>query len=138
MKSTLRSEWQNLRRGPAGQRFQRRYEVSRRSRNKITIAGRISRLVLAVVFMVIGVVLVFIPGPAIFFFVLAASLLATESLMLAKALDRVEVWLLQSWSAGKRTWHHLSFLEKLLVGGVAGLCAFTGSYLSWRILLGSG
>ena len=40
---------------------------------------------------VIGVVLAFIPGPAILFFALAAALAATQSIWLATQLDHAEV-----------------------------------------------
>jgi hypothetical protein len=39
----------------------------------------------------LGVVLAFIPGPAVLFFALAAVLVATQSRWLAERLDRAEV-----------------------------------------------
>lgn len=74
--------------------------------------GRIVRLVIAAVALVIGIVLMFIPGPAILFFFIAGSLIAAESRGLARALDWTEVklrkfasWLIKRWrklpTAGK-------------------------------------
>jgi hypothetical protein len=48
---------------------------------------------LALLSFAIGVVLAFIPGPAVVFFALSATLLATQSLRVARILDRTEVWL---------------------------------------------
>jgi hypothetical protein len=136
MKSTLTSEWRMLRRGRPGERFQRRYEISRRTRNRTTIVGRFVRLTLAVVFLAIGVVLVFIPGPAILFFVLAGSLLATESRILAKTLDALEVRLRRVARIAARMWRGLSVPGRILAAALVGLCAISAGYLSWRILLG--
>lgn len=136
MNSTLRSEWQALRRSPAGQRFQRRYEHSRRSRNQTTIVGRLVRIGLAAIFLMIGAVLMFIPGPAILFFILAGSLLAAESRVLAKVLDAMEVWLRRLARVGARVWGRLSPCGKIAVAALVAMCAMTGSYFSWRILVG--
>jgi hypothetical protein len=136
MKSTLISEWRMLSRARPGKRFQRRYEISRRTRNQTTIAGRFVRLALAVVFLAIGVVLVFIPGPAILFFVLAGSLLATESRILAKMLDALEVAARRIVRIARRVWRGLSVAGRMVVAALIGLGAISAGYFSWRILLG--
>src|SRR5688572_14221670 len=104
MAATLKSEWRMLRRGKPGSRFLDRYETSHRNKNKRSVVGRVIRIVIAVAALAIGVVLVFIPGPAILFFFIAGSLLAAESRALARALDWSEVklrklvrWLAKVW-----------------------------------------
>jgi hypothetical protein len=55
------------------------------------------RPIFALLAFAVGVVLAFIPGPAVVFFGIAAALLASESMTVARALDRVEVWLRGAW-----------------------------------------
>jgi hypothetical protein len=47
---------------------------------------------LAFVSLAVGVVLAFIPGPAVLFFALAGALFSTQSGFVARTLDRGEVW----------------------------------------------
>jgi hypothetical protein len=136
MKSTLISKWRMLSRAWPGKRFQRRYEISRRTRNRTTIAGRFVRLALAIVFLAIGAVLVFIPGPAILFFVLAGSLLATESRILARMLDALEVVTRRIVRIARRVWRGLSVRGRIAAAALIGLCTIGAGYLTWRILLG--
>src|SRR5215216_5431766 len=104
MGSTLLNEWKALRRARPGRRFQDRYEASRGESHKVTIVGRIVRWALALVAVAIGIVLVFIPGPAFVFFILAGGLLASESRHVARACDWTELkvrafarWVLRAW-----------------------------------------
>jgi len=48
-------------------------------------------LIAAVASLAIGIVLAFIPGPAILFFALCAALLGAQSRWVARRLDRAEV-----------------------------------------------
>jgi len=55
-----------------------------------------------VVCLVIGVILAFIPGPAVLFFALAAALTATQSRWLACKLDRAEIYVHALWRKHQR------------------------------------
>lgn len=66
--------------------------------------GRILCFLLAAVCLVIGVILVFIPGPAFVFFILAGALLASQWRKLAEWLDRGEVGLRRGWHRFKQKW----------------------------------
>lgn len=57
---------------------------------------------LAIVSAAIGVVLVFIPGPAIVFFVLSGALLASQSWTMACLLDRAEAAMHRTWIRSKK------------------------------------
>lgn len=69
---------------------------------------RVLLLGLAVLLTAIGVVLMFIPGPAILFFFLAGALLAEESLPVARGLDWAELRLRAAWNALRRWWSRRS------------------------------
>jgi hypothetical protein len=136
MAASLISEWKMLRRGRPGHRFQDRYESSRRTKNRRSMVGRIIRLVLALAALAIGVVLMFIPGPAIVFFFLAGSLLAAESRAVARLLDWSEVKLrkVASWLRAK--WRKLPVFGKIVTG--IGLLAIgaVGLFIGYRISFG--
>src|SRR5690348_1743209 len=89
--------WQQLRQGRPGHRFRDRYHRHQRSKESNGWMGRIVHLVLAIVAVAIGVVLVFIPGPAILFFFIAGALLASDWLWMARVLDWGEVRLRSLW-----------------------------------------
>jgi hypothetical protein len=87
MLERIKSKWAQLKRYPPGQRFEkfRRAEQGKPHQVRVLYVG------LAVLSLIIGVVLVFIPGPAVLFFALAGALLATQSLWVARKLDRLEL-----------------------------------------------
>lgn len=136
MTPTLKSQWQALRRGTPGARFEERYRASRRGANRATLIQRIVRIAIAVVAVAIGLVLVFIPGPAVLFFALAGALLATESLMVARLLDGAEVRVRRLARWALRRWHALSLGGRISVAtALVGLGVGAG-YASYRILFG--
>ena len=86
MLQTLHKRWQELAREPPGQRFQNRFR--QRDQNG---RGRALRLGAAVVLLAIGVVLLVVPGPGIIFLAAGAALLAEESEVAARLIDRAEL-----------------------------------------------
>jgi hypothetical protein len=97
--SRIRAHWIEFKHWPAGERFTRFYESQRRVSSRWTtpLIWLAALLALAV-----GVVLVFIPGPAVVFFAVSAALLASQSRWLAAHLDGAEVRLRSLWDA----WRH--------------------------------
>ena len=73
---------------PPGQRFRRHYESRQR---EVDRGGGTKRYLVASGLILVGIVLVFVPGPAVVFFALAGVLLAEVSLPAARALDWAEV-----------------------------------------------
>jgi hypothetical protein len=92
-KRQLRKGWTELKASQPGERFQDAYRRQQRADKGRSAAVRWLRPIAALLSFAIGVVLAFIPGPAVVFFALSATLLATQSLRVARALDRTEVWL---------------------------------------------
>ena len=90
MLKKLKAELHELRTYPPGERFSRFHERHRHGQ-----AGWVKPLLLvaAAISFVVGVILVFIPGPAILFFAITAAVLATQSSGVAKQLDHTELWL---------------------------------------------
>jgi hypothetical protein len=86
----LKSELNQFKHYPPGERFARFHERHSRSQS-----GWVKPLliVLAVLSLAVGVVLVFIPGPAILFFAITAALVATQNHWVAVRFDRFELWI---------------------------------------------
>lgn len=82
------SEWHRLKDSPPGTRFQAFYVRQQRHAKGL---GKALYLTGALASFAVGVVLVFIPGPAFVFFILSAALLATQSSWVARHLDALEV-----------------------------------------------
>jgi hypothetical protein len=79
MLRNLKREWRAFREGKPGHRFQDRYVRSKRSRKSQSWLQRLAQPFAAIILLAIGVVLTFIPGPAVVFYFAGAGLLAGES-----------------------------------------------------------
>ncbi|WP_438483158.1 PGPGW domain-containing protein [Oleiharenicola lentus] len=120
-----------MKRGSPGSRFKNRYASAKKARKDGSWTQhifRIVRLIVAAGALAVGVLLVFIPGPAILFFFIAGGLLASESKLVARFLDWTEVRLRAWWKWGMRHWTKIPLAGKIavvtLAAGVAGAAAF--------------
>lgn len=78
----------------SGTRFQLRYRQRQRERSTWRI---ILSMTIATILVPIGLVMLVLPGPGILVLIIAASLIAGESWMAARALDRVDLFLTRLW-----------------------------------------
>ena len=89
--------WRELKAAPAGERFERAYSANRKEgrrgwkRGAAILAGAL--LVAAGLFMLVA------PGPGILVLIFGAALVAGESLLMARFLDRAEVRIRRAISA---------------------------------------
>ena len=104
--------WQELKGSPAGHRFEMHHRRERERHGGSSPLRRAISLVAAIASIGIGVVLVFIPGPAILFFAIAAALLAAQSLAVARALDWTELEARAAWRALRRWYGRRSRLGR--------------------------
>lgn len=86
----MKQAFSKLLRDEPGLRFCRCYERHPEWRSGLT---RALSLLVGLVCFVIGIVLAFIPGPAVVFFAITAGVLATQSLWVARQLDATEAGL---------------------------------------------
>lgn len=84
----LKATWTALKNHEPGTRF----EMVHREQQGKPVWVKVVFLGLALVAFAIGVVLAFIPGPAVVFFALSGALLSTQSRWVARTLDKGEVW----------------------------------------------
>lgn len=113
--SRLQNQWNQLKRSPPGTRFRNRYNRNHcPGHNHQRPWRRVAVIAMSAVLTVIGIVLVFIPGPAIVFFFLAGALLAEQSCAIARAMDWLELRLRSLARRLIAWWRGLSFAGKSL------------------------
>ncbi len=126
--------WTSFKRLPPGQRFQRRYQRQRRQPGGRSIWRRALWLSGALAAFAVGVVLMFIPGPAVVFFGVSAALLANQSEWVARSLDRLEVRLRALYEQARAFWRQSSTLQKVRVV-LGGALVVLGAGLALLLLV---
>jgi hypothetical protein len=105
MLTQVKQDLKAVKKDRAGKRFRNEHKrVRKHGANKGW--KRVVCFGLAAVFAVIGVVLVFIPGPAFVFFILSGALIASQSWRMACLLDRMEAALhrtINRWRIRRKT-----------------------------------
>lgn len=129
----FQKSWKDLARGRPGRRFRDRFENRDRS-GRGSRWRRLLNLGLALVCLVVGVALVFIPGPAVLFFFIGGGLLAAESRLVATLLDGTELRIRAIWSWVRRRWLKLPAGGKAMIGSLLAGAAMGGAYLSYRMV----
>ncbi len=125
--------WNVFSHGQPGHRFQDRYRAHQRDLANRGMLRRLKRIFLAIAATVIGIVLVFTPGPAIVFFFLAGALLASDWLGMARTLDWLEIRLRRRWQRVDQTWRGLPAIGRVgLIAAVGGLSVAT-TYGAYRL-----
>ncbi len=96
MFETLRSSYREFAHSAPGHRFEDRYlrlrHADRGIAHRALLAG------LGVLVFAAGVVMLIAPGPGLLGMLAGASLIAQESHVLSRKLDRGELWLRRTWS----------------------------------------
>jgi hypothetical protein len=132
----LREHWEDLKRGRPGHRFQERYKRARRDEARSGIGKRVVMTVTGLVVLMIGAFFAVMPGPAIPFFLLGGALLATESRVIARAMDWIEVRGRKIVAWGKRRWKRLPMAGRIAVVGCAACCSAGSAYGMYRLFHG--
>jgi uncharacterized protein (TIGR02611 family) len=86
----LKQHWHTFRHGKIGRRFQERYHRHRQGK-AIQLHKALISITLGLIVVSIGVVMLVTPGPGWIMIFVGASLLAGESLTMARLLDRMEI-----------------------------------------------
>ena len=118
----------NFEAAPPGERFVRRYRAHKGSGHP---AARVAVVVVGLLLIVGGAILLVIPGPGLLVIAFGGALVAQEFLVVAKALDWLELALRKLFRAGKRLWKKASMLARAAITAGAGLGAAGAGYLAW-------
>jgi hypothetical protein len=100
MFTTLKKELHQLKNHEPGERF----GAFHREQKDKPFSVKVAFFGAAFVSFAVGVVLAFIPGPAVLFFALAGALLSTQSRFVAVKLDKGEVWGRKTFASIRAWW----------------------------------
>jgi hypothetical protein len=91
MLGSIERHWQEFAHGKPGRRFEDRYNRQRHHGERP--ATRIIGFTAGIALSMLGLILLVAPGPGVLLLLVGGGLIAQQSLSVARALDRVEVWL---------------------------------------------
>ncbi|HEY7166787.1 MAG TPA: PGPGW domain-containing protein [Candidatus Binatia bacterium] len=122
--------WNNLKAGTPGKRFQNEFR-RRRANSRHTIFRKVGFVAAGLLLLVAGIFLLFVPGPGVLLLFIGGGLLARESFLAARMLDRLEVllrnllfWSLSQWESISSPLKVVVLLLALVLVGVFGFGAF--------------
>jgi hypothetical protein len=127
MSATLHHPWQAVPAGRPGFRFQEHYERVTQQPRTGTF-GRVGRIALAGMAFAIGAVLILLPAPSVIFFAIGAGLLASESRLIARGLDWLELRLRAAWTVRADSWRRLPAGARVAIGTSAVGAIIAGDY----------
>lgn len=133
---TFKEHLRELREGKPGHRFQDHYRHEKAESRSHRSRGRVWRLVIGIVAVVVGAVLCVIPGPGLPFIFLGGGLLASESLVVARVMDWLELRVRKILGWAKAHWRRLPLWGKIPVAILVVSGSVTGSILVYRLLRG--
>jgi len=125
----IRDEWRQFRHDRPGARFRNHHERMRHHSRALVAA----RTAAGVVLLVVGLVLLFMPGPGVVVIAFGLGVLAGRSKRLAGALDRAEP-VVRGWcEAAQHAWRLVPRWLRVvvMVAVAAGIAA--AIYAGWRI-----
>jgi hypothetical protein len=134
--ASFKQHFLDIKRGRPGHRFQDRYQREKRSEHTRSAHGRVWKLGLGILSVVIGLVLCVIPGPGVPFIFLGGGLLAAESLIVARFMDALEVRLRKIAQWALRRWKPLPLWAKAIVGALIVAGGAGSSYVFYRLMAG--
>ena len=105
MFTRLKNSWADLKRGRPGSRFEDQYDEQRKG--KKSPAGRVLRILGAVILIPVGVFFLAVPGPGLVVIGIGAVLIAREFRFAARFLDALEVRGRKAFDWAQRRWRRL-------------------------------
>jgi hypothetical protein len=130
----LKKNFREIKQGRPGHRFEDHYQHEHRAHARGRSRGRIVRLVLGLTALLVGVILCFIPGPGLPFIFVGGALLAAESLVVARLMDRVDVRVQAVRRWGIRHWKKLPLWGRLVVGVLFVSTSITSMVVFYRLM----
>ena len=85
----LKQSWQRFKRGLPGRRFQQQFRLRQRLRSGA--ARKALFMATGILIVAAGIFFLFVPGPGIIILLIGAVLIAQQSSLAARALDRIEI-----------------------------------------------
>lgn len=133
---SLQSHWQQLKEAEPGQRFHDFYERRKREREAEHPWRRFLWAGLGILLALGGIVLLGMPGPGLLVMAMGLALLASESEVLARGLDRLELFLRELSKALLAWWHRLKPGQRWLSAGVVLVFTLLVAAGLWHLIIG--
>jgi hypothetical protein len=134
MIDALKRHWHGLAKERPGHRFQNHYRRAHMGGHR---RNRVLRLSAGIALVVVGLILLVIPGPGTVFVILGGALLAEESSTIARLLDTAEVQLRRFVQLALRTWRQTSTAGKCSAALMSLALFGTALWLIGKTLMGS-
>jgi hypothetical protein len=107
MLSSLKKHWREFKASKPGERFQDMHERHGRAGHRAAGVRRYLLIGLGVVLSLAGVLLLPVPGPGSLVIFVGVLMIARESLIVARMLDRLELMLRPAFLRVRRHWRRL-------------------------------
>jgi uncharacterized membrane protein YbaN (DUF454 family) len=128
-------KWTQLWASTPGRRFQNFYRRVHRNHAAEDVTTHIVRFGLAIIFLVVGILLIFLPLVYIPFLLVSAALFASESVAFARFLDRTEAWGRESWARFKARFG-ITPLGSQIIGGTLSIgCIALAGFAAYRTFI---
>jgi hypothetical protein len=127
----IRDEWRAFSDAPPGERFRAHYQRSQANRGR---AGRVALVGAGIVLLVVGLAMLVLPGPGIIVSAGGLALLAQQSALLARGLDRAEVAVRRVTDALGRWWRRRSTPARVGVATFAASLAALAAVGMWHVV----
>lgn len=137
MLDRLRTHWHEFKESEPGRRFQDRYRRKHGDRRHRFGAGSFVRVVAGAGLITAGMVMMVTPGPGIAVLLVGFSLLAGESIAMARMLDWTELRLTAAYHWTKQRWGMLSMLAQGAVVLVLVATAVAVVYGLYHVVFGT-
>jgi hypothetical protein len=124
---SLKRNWNRLKRGRPGHRFEERAERARQNRAKQSWIKRFLEPAVGGLLLAAGVIFCLIPGPGLPLVVIGCALLAQRSMAMARCLDWVEIKVRKLISWSEKWWVKAPFVARVAAVVIgAGVIAGAG------------
>jgi hypothetical protein len=127
-----KKDWKAFQKAPPGERFRRSY---RDHKTESRLWARVATVALGLGLIVVGAIMLVIPGPGLLAVGLGGALIAREFRWAATALDWAEVTLRKGFRLGMRFWKSASVAVRSVVVVIGAAVAAGAAYVAWTWLI---
>ena len=131
----LKRHWRQLRSSRPGRRFQEQYERHQRARQQHSGLRKFAQPAAGIFILALGAAFCVLPGPGIPFIIVGAALLAGESLLVARPMDRTELRIRKVLGWVRRQWSHATLIVKCTAVAAAACAIGLAGYGGYQVFV---
>lgn len=130
---SLTKHWHDFKASEPGRRFLDFYEQRQEDRENGQTWRRVLYIGLGLILTVAGIVFLGMPGPGLLVIGLGLGLIAGEFESMARALDRLEIWLRKMAAAILQVWKRLKPYQQGFIILIGLVVLGVAAYVAWEI-----